>query len=100
VIDGYGHNVFDDICTINHAHGGVVAGVKELHLPVPAALLQLATDGCSPPDTYPPSAWPIIDQAVTSQLRYDFGQTSTPLVLGTALHEAYPDIEAQVSSAT
>ena len=98
VIDGYGHNVFDDICTINHAKGGVVAGVRELHLPVPPALLQLATDGCSAPDIYPPSAWPLIDQAVTSQLRFDFGQTSTPLESASALHRAYPGIQAQVSS--
>ena len=100
VIDGYGHNVFDDICTINHAQGGVVAGVRELHLPVPPALLQLATDGCSPPDIYPPSAWPLIDQAVTSQLRYDFGQSSTPLESGSALRGAYPGLETQVSSAS
>lgn len=100
VIDGYGHNVFDDICTINHAHGGVIGGVKELHLPVPPALLQLATDGCSPPDTYPPSAWPLIDQAVTSQLRHDFGQTFSSLDSATALHAAYPGIGTQVSSAS
>jgi dienelactone hydrolase len=100
VIDGYGHNVFDDICTINHANGGVVAGVRELHLPVPPALLQLATDGCSAPDIYPPSAWPLIDQAVTSQLRYDFGQSSTPLEAGSAFRGAYPGIKAQISSAS
>jgi dienelactone hydrolase len=99
VIDGYGHNVFDDICTINHAHGGVVAGVKELHLPVPPALLQLATDGCSPPDTYPPSAWPLIDEAVTAQLRYDFGDSSTSLGTSASIDRAFPGIHAQISTA-
>jgi dienelactone hydrolase len=100
VIDGYGHNVFDDICTINHTHGGVVAAVKELHLPVPPALLGLATDGCSPPDTYPPSAWPLIDQAVTAQLRDDFGQSSSPLGSSASIDAAFPGIHAQASSAT
>ncbi len=66
VIDGYGHNVFDDVCTVNGAHGGVVAAVRDLHLPVPPGILQLATDGCSPPDHPPPTAWPLIDQAVTA----------------------------------
>ena len=100
VIDGYGHNVFDDICTINHAHGGVVGAVKEIHLPVPAALLQLATDGCSPPDTYPPTAWPLIDEAVTSQLRYDFGLSSSPLDSGASIDAAFSGIHAQVSTAS
>jgi dienelactone hydrolase len=98
VIDGYGHNVFDDICTINHAKGGVVAGVKELHLPVPPALLQLATDGCSPPDLYPPTAWPLIDQAVTAQLRYDFGESSTLATSGSPLDTAFPGMHTQVST--
>jgi len=97
VIDGYGHNVFDDICTINHANGGVVGAVQELHLPVPPALLQLATDGCSPPDVYPPTAWPLIDQAVTAQLRYDFGQSSSTLGLGTPLDTSFPGVHAHFS---
>jgi len=100
VIDGYGHNVFDDICTINHAHGGVVGAVRELHLPVPTAILQLATDGCSPPDSYPPTAWPLIDQAVTAQLRYDFGQSTSLLGSGTSIDASFPGIHAQVSTAT
>jgi dienelactone hydrolase len=99
VIDGYGHNVFDDICTINHAHGGVVGAVKELKLPVPTSLLELATDGCSPPDIYPPHAWPLIDQAVTAQLRSDFGQSSSVLGTSASVHAAFPGIDAQVSSA-
>ncbi len=98
VIDGYGHNVFDDICTINHAHGGVVGAVKELHLPVPASLLQLATDGCSPPDLYPPTAWPLIDQAVTAQLRYDFGQSSSPLGSTASVDLAFPGVHTQIST--
>ncbi|MGO9343314.1 MAG: alpha/beta hydrolase family protein [Acidimicrobiales bacterium] len=98
VIDGYGHNVFDDVCTINHAHGGVVAGVNELHLPVPPAILQLATDGCSPPDLYPPTAWPLIDQAVTAQLRYDFGESSTLPTSGSSLDAAFSGMHTQVST--
>jgi dienelactone hydrolase len=98
VVDGYGHNVFDDICTVNHAHGGVVAAVQALHLPVPPGLLRLATDGCSPPDGYPPKAWPLIDQVVTAQLRHDFGQTATVTGLGPPLSTAYTGLHVQVTT--
>jgi hypothetical protein len=67
---------------------------------VPAALLQLATDGCSPPDTYPPTAWPLIDQAVTAQLRHDFGQSSSPLGSSASIDTAFPGIHVQVSNAS
>jgi dienelactone hydrolase len=100
VVDGYGHNVFDDVCTVNHAHGGVVPAVKELHLPVPPGLLRLATDGCSPPDRYPPTAWPLIDQVVTAQLRFDFGQTRTVVGLGPTLTTAFGGVHAQVSTSS
>jgi dienelactone hydrolase len=98
VIDGYGHNVFDDICTINHAHGGVAGAARALHLPVPPALLQLATDGCVAPDLYPPTAWPMIDQAVTAQLRFVFGVSPAPAGLGPDLDTAFAGIHAQFTS--
>jgi dienelactone hydrolase len=99
VIDGYGHNVFDDICTINHAHGGIDGAVKALHLPVPPAILQLANDGCLAPDLYPPRAWPLIEQAVTAQLLFDFGQNATPQGLGPKLTTAFAGIHSQYTSA-
>jgi dienelactone hydrolase len=99
VIDGYGHNVFDDICTINRAHGGIQGAVKALGLPVPPAILTLGTDGCEPPDHYPPTAWPLIDQAVTAQLLYDFGTNSTPVGVGAGLETAYPGVSSVFTSA-
>jgi dienelactone hydrolase len=98
VINGYGHNVFDDVCTINRAHGGVVGAVQELHLPVPPAIVQLGTDGCEPPDAYPPTAWPLIDQAVTAQLRFDFGVTSSVVGLGAGIDSAFSGVHAQFTS--
>jgi dienelactone hydrolase len=99
VVDGYGHNVFDDVCTINRANGGVVAAVKQLNLPVPPGILQLATDGCSSPDRYPPTSWPLIDQVVTAQLRADFGEARTA-GLGPALSTAFAGVHAQVSTSS
>lgn len=99
VIDGYGHNVFDDICTINRAHGGVQGAVKSLGLPVPPAILQLGTDGCEPPDRYPPTTWPLVEQAVTAQLEYDFYGTHVPVGVGAGLAAAFPGVDATWASA-
>ena len=100
VIDGYGHNVFDDVCTVNHAHGGITAAIHSLHLPVPAGIAQLATDGCEPPDAYPPTAWPLIDQAVVAQLRYDFGQNTSPVGLGAGLDNAFGHVHAHYTTSS
>jgi dienelactone hydrolase len=98
VMDGYGHNVFDDVCTVNYAHGGITAAVKALHLPVPPAILGLATDGCLPPDLYPPTAWPFIDLAVTAQLRFDFGDLPTLAKLPSVLKTTYPTLTSTYTS--
>lgn len=100
VIDGYGHNVFDDVCTVNHAHGGVTAAIKSLNLPVPPGIAQLATDGCEAPDAYPPTAWPLIDQTVTAQLRFDFGESSSPVGLGPSLDTAFGRVRAHYQASS
>ena len=88
-IDDVGHNAFDDVCTVAHSRGGVVAAARSLHLPVPKALLSLATDGCFAPDIYPPKVWPLVVQATVAELRYGFGFDPTPSGLGTGLDDAF-----------
>ena len=94
IIKGTGHNVFDDVCTIAHGQGGVAAAARALKLPVPPALLALATDGCKAPDLYPPAAYPLINQSVTSELRYALGYDSSPIGLGPGLETAYAPVTA------
>ena len=89
-----GHNVFDDGCTIGAAQGGLVAFVKQLKLP--PAFLAIATDGCTAPDLYPPRAWPLIDQAVTAQLRWGLGIDKAPIGLGSGLGHAFHGVSASV----
>jgi dienelactone hydrolase len=98
VINGYGHNVFDDVCTVNHAKGGLTNAIQALHLAVPPGIAQLATDGCEPPDAYPPTAWPLIDQVVTAQLLYDFGGRSRPVGLGPPLTTSFPGVHLRYSA--
>jgi predicted dienelactone hydrolase len=99
VIDGAGHNVFDDICTIARSEGGLGGAAKLLHLPVPASVLALAADGCKPPDIYPPIAWPLINQATVAELRYGFGIDSSPVGLGPGLDHAFDGVTGIYSSA-
>jgi dienelactone hydrolase len=91
-----GHNVFDDGCTIGAAQGGLVAFVKSLKLP--PSFEAIATDGCSAPDLYPPKAWPLIDQAVTAQLRWGLGIDRTPVGLSSGLDHAFSGVTATVES--
>jgi len=89
-----GHNVFADACTIGAAQGGLVKFVTQLHLP--PSFLAIAVDGCSAPDVSPPKAWPLIDQAVTAQLRWALGIDRRPVGLGQGLGRAFPGVTATV----
>jgi dienelactone hydrolase len=91
-----GHNVFADACTIGAAQGGLTAFVKSLKLP--PSFEAIATDGCSAPDISPPTAWPLIDQAVTAQLRWGLGIDPHPVGLGSGLDHAFSGVTATVQS--
>ena len=93
LLRGAGHLVFADLCEVGSSQGGLLSIAAVLHVPVPASLVPLASDGCRPPDLAPPRAWPVIRQAVTAQLRYTFGfDTSTAGLAG--LGAAYPGVVA------
>ncbi|MGH9301342.1 MAG: alpha/beta hydrolase family protein, partial [Acidimicrobiales bacterium] len=96
VIQGAGHNVFADACTIGEAQGGLAAFIAKLKLP--AQFAAIATDGCTPPDLAPPRAWPLIDQVVTAQLRWGLGIDRSPVGLGPQLLHAFSGVTALVSS--
>jgi dienelactone hydrolase len=68
-----GHLVFSDICTLANGSGGLVAVAEKAGLPIPAQLALLGTDGCA--SVYSPVAsdWPVINQAVTAELRVGLG---------------------------
>jgi predicted dienelactone hydrolase len=95
LLRGAGHLVFADLCEIGSSQGGLLSIAAVLHVPVPASLVPLASDGCSAPDLSPPLAWPVIRQAVTAQLRHAFGFDATQAGL-TGLAGAYPTVVAAV----
>jgi predicted dienelactone hydrolase len=93
LLRGAGHLVFADLCEVGSSQGGLLSIAAVLHVPVPASLVPLASDGCRPPDLSPPLAWPVIRQAVTAQLRHAFGfDSSTAGLAGLAV--AYPRVVA------
>jgi dienelactone hydrolase len=98
LIDDAGHNVFADACTIGAAQGGLVSFVKTLHLP--PSFEAIATDGCTAPDISPPTAWPLVDQVVTAQLRFGLGIDATPVGLDSGLDHAFPGVTASVKAST
>jgi dienelactone hydrolase len=97
LIGDVGHNVFDDACTIGAAQGGLVSFIKTLKLP--PSFEAIATDGCTAPDVSPPTAWPLIDQVVTAQLRYGLGLDAGPVGLDNGIDHAFAGVTAKVSTA-
>jgi predicted dienelactone hydrolase len=91
LLRGAGHLVFADLCQVGSSQGGLLSIAAVLHVPVPASLVPLASDGCRPPDLAPPRAWPVIRQAVTAQLRHAFGFDASTAGL-TGLGAAYPRV--------
>jgi predicted dienelactone hydrolase len=93
LLRGAGHLVFAGLCEVGSSQGGLLSIAAVLHVPVPASLVPLASDGCQAPDLPPPQGWPVIRQAVTAQLRHVFGfDRSTAGLAGLAA--AYPGVVA------
>ena len=96
VIKDTGHNVFDDICTV----GGNGKRLTDFLRHVTSAnegLQSWATnvpDGCYPPDVFPTTARPLIEQATTAQMRYGVGIDKHPVGLDSGLDNAYPGIRS------
>jgi hypothetical protein len=100
VIHGAGHNVFDDICTI-HSGTARLATILKAAAGTPGGfgtLSTLATDGCFAPDVNPTAAFPLIDQAVTAQLRDSLGLSPAGSGFGPRIGTSFPGVTATYSA--
>lgn len=92
IIDGVGHNGFDDFCTFGNGTGiigvAMASGLGPL-LEAQPNLKRLGEDGCLPPAEPVEKGFPIIRHAVTAQLRYWFGADAEPIGLGPEVASAY-----------
>lgn len=85
VIDGVGHNGFDDFCTFGNGKG--IIGVAEASglgalLDAQPQLRKLGEDGCVPPAVAVGTTFPVIRHAVTAWLRHLFGIDTEQVGLG------------------
>jgi hypothetical protein len=92
VIDGAGHNAFDDFCTFGNGTG--IIGIAEASglgplLDAQPQLRTLGEDGCVAPAVPVTTTFPLINHGVTAWLRHLFGVDPTPVGLGAAVSDAY-----------
>ena len=84
IIDGVGHNGFDDFCTFGNGSGiigvAIASGLGPL-LEGMGNLKRLGEDGCLPPAQPVDLGFPIIRHAVMAQLRFWFGDDPSPMGL-------------------
>lgn len=100
IIDGVGHNGFDDFCTFGNGSGiigvAIASGLGAL-LEAQPTLKTLGEDGCLPPSVPVAETFPIIRHAVTAQIRYWFGDDAEPIGLGPESGDAY-SVSVDISS--
>ena len=92
IIDGVGHNGFDDFCTFGNGSGIIGVAMASGLGPLLEAQPQLKTlgeDGCVPPALDVNLGFPIIRHAVTAQIRFWFGDDSEPVGLGADVADKY-----------
>ena len=92
IIDGVGHNGFDDFCTFGNGSGiigvAIASGLGPL-LESMGGLKRLGEDGCLPPAQPVDLGFPIIRHAVVAQLRFWFGDDASPMGLDTDVADQY-----------
>jgi dienelactone hydrolase len=92
IIDGAGHNAFDDFCTFGGGTG--IIGIAEASglgplLDAQPQLKTLGQDGCIPPAVPVVETFPIIRHSVTAWIRNLFGIDPEPVGLGVEVADAY-----------
>jgi dienelactone hydrolase len=94
LIDGLGHNGFDDFCTFGNGKG--IIGVAEaaglgplLSKPPFDQFKSLGEDGCIPPARPVRQVWPVIEHVVTAWLRSLFGVDRQPVGLDADVSDQY-----------
>ena len=93
IIDGVGHNGFDDFCTFGNGTG--IIGVAEASglgafLDSQPRLRALGEDGCLEPAVPVDVTFPIIRHAVTAWIRNTVGIDAEPVGLGPGVADEYP----------
>ncbi len=89
IIPGMGHNAFSDSCLSIQSGNDLISAVKQIGLPVPAQLLDLAQNGCRPGDLDTREGWAIIQHVTVAQLRASLGLPGASQTINTDLGPAF-----------
>lgn len=92
VIDGVGHNGFDDFCTFGNGTG--IIGIAEASglggfLDAQPQLRTLGEDGCVPPAVPVEETFPMIRHGVTAWIRHLFGIDESPVGIGPEFADSF-----------
>ncbi|MFM8312611.1 MAG: chlorophyllase/cutinase-like alpha/beta fold protein [Ilumatobacteraceae bacterium] len=92
ILDGVGHNGFDDFCTFGNGTG--IIGVAEASglgpvLDAQPQLRTLGEDGCIPPSVPVSTSFPVITHGVTAWIRALFGVDAEPVGIGADVADAF-----------
>lgn len=78
IIPRMGHNAFSDSCMGIQSGNDLISAAKQMRLPVPAPLLELAQNGCRKEDLDTATGWKIIQHLTVSQLKSSLGLPGAP----------------------
>ena len=99
IIPGMGHNAFSDSCLSIQSGNDLISAVKQMGLPVPASLLDLAQNGCRPGDLDTREGWAIIQHVTVSQLRYALHLPGAVPEIATDLGPAFNNAPLEIREA-
>ena len=73
IVPRMGHNAFSDSCFGIQSGNDLISAAKQMGLPVPPSLLELAQNGCRKEDLDTATGWEIIQHLTVSQLKSSLG---------------------------
>lgn len=83
IVPRMGHNAFSDSCLGIQSGNDLISAAKQMGLPVPAPLLDLAQNGCRKEDLDTTTGWKIIQHLTVSQLKSSLGLPGAPETITT-----------------
>jgi dienelactone hydrolase len=96
IVPRMGHNAFSDSCLSIQNGNDLISAVKQMGLPVPAGLLDLAQNGCRPGDLDTKTGWAIIQHVTVAHLRSSLNVPGASPAIATDLGAAYKDAPFEV----
>jgi dienelactone hydrolase len=96
VVPRMGHNAFSDSCLSIQSGNDLISAVKEMGLPVPAGLLDLAQNGCRAGDLDTKVGWAIIQHVTVAHLRSSLNVPGASPAIATDLGAAYKDAPFEI----